>query len=280
MRLILLCVLSVILTFGAYSQNNQLSELLEPDPSSVAEAKRMGAEVIKLLPRGFFKDLSSSDNREKDNPVGVRGGGAYFSFATGSHSYNETPQIELQNGHFSTGFAGMDYGFFVDLGEMELASLDPTSREALYFLNYKSPVFEKDIRLEHGSVHGKRIGEFTTYGALSAVVGHSYLLRAINFGEADTLVAFQVLKIGADGSTTIAWKKLAEFGEPYFLYMPDDELRVKVSAIIAAEKLTGIEFSVKDNELYMKGSAAGLKNLNRALSRNGIHWRGATVEVR
>jgi len=279
MRIIPAFILLSFLCSLAVAQSEPLPDILKPDVASELEARRMGAQVFKLLPRGMFPNVSSSQKIEKDNPLGVRGGGAYYSFATGSHSYNKTPQIELQKGNFSSGFGGMDYGFFVDLGAQDLTSIDLTAAEAKYFFTYRSPVFEKDILTEHQSVHARRIGNFTTFGALPAVAGHTYLLRALNFDEADTLVALQVLRIDSDGATTIAWKKLADFGEPFYLYMTDEELQNRVNTVISEEKLSDITFTVKDNRLNVRGTGASAQRLNHALGQRGIRFRGGSVEI-
>ena len=282
MRFASLCVLFIVFSSLTLAQSEKLPEILKPDAASDSEAQRMGANVFKLVPLGMFKDPSTSATDEA-NPIGFRGGGAFYSFSTGSHSYNKTPQIQLYDtsAKFSTGFAGMDYGFFVDLGARDLTAIDLNAVETQYFLTYQSPVLEKDIRTEYHSSHGRHIGGFRTYQFLPAVAGHTYLLRAFNFPEADTLVALQVLKIDNDGGTTIAWKRLADFPEPYFLYLPDEELTAKINAVIAEEKLTGIEFTVKDNwVVYIKGSNANINSLHNALNSRGIRYRGETRHAR
>ena len=73
--------------------------LLTPDAELLqryGELKgRDDAGVARLITRGLF-----------DKRTRVRGGGAYFSFVTQSNDYNKTPDIELQNGKFRSGFAG------------------------------------------------------------------------------------------------------------------------------------------------------------------------------
>ena len=49
---------------------------------------------------------------------------------------------------------------------------------------------------------------------LPAIVGHTYLLRAVSFKEADVLVAFKVHRRDADGSLIIFWKLLERFVTP------------------------------------------------------------------
>jgi hypothetical protein len=174
---------------------------------------------------------------------------------------------------FGTGFTYIDYGFFADLGVKNLNAIDLKAPEAQYFLTYRSPTLEKDIRTEAESVRYRMIDEFAIHKSFPAIAGHSYLLRTFNFPEADTLVALQVLKIDNDGATTIAWKRLADFPKPYFLYMPDDELRAKIDEVISEENLKGIKFTVKDNWVYMRGSDAIIDSLYNELKSRQIRFR-------
>jgi len=107
--------------------------LLRPSEEDIQAANSRGLTAIRLLPRGAHDESSFE-----------RGGGAYYSFSTGSHSYNKTPQIELQQKEFSVGFYGASYGFMTDLGSRNINELAPFDEElnpsaenlARYFLEY------------------------------------------------------------------------------------------------------------------------------------------------
>jgi len=279
MKTILLCVLFVLSASFVFAQTEQLPDILKPDAASESIAQQMGAGVFKLLPRGMYRDAEDS-YADSDNPIGIRGGGSYYSFSTRSHSYNKQPELNLEQGHFSSGFAGYNFGFLTDIGPRNLLGVDSNSVEASVFLSFKLPQFEQDIRNEIVAIHGKQMGAMTTYRSLPAVVGDTYLIRAINWDRSDIVVAFQLLGIDANGSATIAWKKLAAFEKPFYLYMTDEELREKVSGVIAEEKLSDIEFTVKDNWLFVRGSAPSLNRLNRALKNRGLRYRGQTDQAR
>jgi hypothetical protein len=45
-------------------------------------------------------------------------------------------------------------------------------------------------------------------------VGHTYVLRAISYDEADTLVAFKVHRKDTDGSLIIFWKPIKNYEKP------------------------------------------------------------------
>src|SRR5690606_25513520 len=104
-----------------FSQNTQLPPILIPSERSQAEAARLNGQAVKILPRGMFAEQTK--NSDIDCPLGIRGDGAYFSFSTGSHSYNKTPEIELQQGRISVGFAGANYGMITDLGLIDTDKL-------------------------------------------------------------------------------------------------------------------------------------------------------------
>src|SRR6478672_7251150 len=236
MRIVSLCVLSLYLSSLTLAQPEKLPDILKPDAESEAEAQRIGANVFKLVPWGMFPDSLDTILQYKDegNPIGIRGGGAFYSFANGLHSYNKIPQIALQHENLITGFAGNNFGFLVDLGPSDLQDIE-TSPGANFFVSYKLPLYERDLKI--GSIHGQRVDELamTLQGYLPAKIDHSYLLRAIDWDQADTVVAFKILKIDKNGSLTIVWKKIADLPKPHYLYMPDEELRQKVEAVIAEE---------------------------------------------
>ena len=279
MRIASLCVLVLFLSSLTLAQSEKLPDILKPDAESEAEAQGIGANVFKLVPRGMFPDPSMNAYKDEDNPIGIRGGGYYYSFATGLHSYNRTPEIALERGNLSSGFYGSNFGFMADVGPCDLQDIE-NSPEAKFFVSYELPLYERDLKI--GSFHGRRVDELamTLQGYLPAKIDHTYLLRAINWDQADTVVAFKVSKIDKNGSLTVVWKKIADLPKPHFLYMPDEELRQKVEAVIAEEKLVEIEFIVKDNwVIYIKGSNTNLNLLSKALRSRGIRFRGENWAV-
>src|SRR5512142_414507 len=103
MRIIPLCVLFVVLSSLTLAQSEKLPDILKPDPASESEAQQIGANLFKLVPRGMFPQPANS-YKDEDNPIGIREGGAYYSFSTGLHSYNKVPEIGLDQGNLSSGF--------------------------------------------------------------------------------------------------------------------------------------------------------------------------------
>jgi hypothetical protein len=133
----------------------------------------------------------------------------------------------------------------------------------------------KDMKQERVRLDRKRIGQLTLEQGLRASVGHLYLLRIIQWEDADMVVAFQILKRDSDGSVTLAWKKLADFPKPFVLFMPDDELQQQIDAIIAEENITGYKVVVKDNWLYTLGPVHYSDKFQKALYKRQVRYRGA-----
>lgn len=180
---------------------------LTPAAADIAEARKSGFEVFRLFPRGLY-DMDA-------NPFSVRGGGAYYSFAKKSHDYNEVPQIELQKGEIMVGFAGADYGLIADLGAVPLASVDRENKSLEYLLDYRPAVEDPQARSEFLKIReGVTVDGLIYRRSLPVKIGHTYLLRSINYDKADTLVALSVARQDADGSLVIFWKLIESFAVP------------------------------------------------------------------
>ncbi|MBA3633810.1 MAG: BON domain-containing protein [Acidobacteria bacterium] len=179
-------------------------EILAASDSDLAEAGKENASAFRIFPRGLL-----------DDKISIRGGAAYYSFTSKTHDYNETPQIELQNGDFSVGFYGANFGFISDAGEITLSKITEQNKNVNFLINYRPPTSESEARNEYQKA-GKG---FDANGAnykkqVSAIVGHTYILRAVSFDEADTLVAFKVYRKDTDGSLIIFWKNIENFETP------------------------------------------------------------------
>jgi hypothetical protein len=175
--------------------------------------------LVRLQPR----DAASIAQRE----TVMRGGGAYFSFVTGSHEYGQGSDIELHQGKLRVGFAGADYGFFLNVGTEavdELAkfeadpppkTLEQSRNEAWdYMWTYRPPVEIKSIRKEQRKSDGFSVGGATLSRTATATKGNTYLLRSISIGDSDVLVGFVVVDILDDNSIVLAWRILKTFDTP------------------------------------------------------------------
>jgi hypothetical protein len=185
--------------------NNQVKNLtsnyLSPDAKDFAEANNQGFEVFRILPRKLL-----------DGKSGIREGGSYYSFTTKSHDYDHIPQIGLEQNYLKVGFAGADYGFIADLGEIPLANVNSETAGVNLLITHK-PTSEPANRLEQIKSNYET-DALSFKRQVPATAGNTYILRAISFGEADILVAFNIYRKDSDGSLIIFWKLLKNFEKP------------------------------------------------------------------
>lgn len=245
--------------------------VLQPDIMDADRAAKQGFNIFKLLPRGTHD--------YENNAYGLRGGGAYYSFATKSHSYNKTAQIQLDRGELSTGFAGADYGFIRDLEDVDLASVDAKLPAVKFLSEYKPPIYEREVRDEKKKSHNYSAEGLNFTRSLPAVAGHTYILRNITFREADTLVAFRVERIAEDGSAIIFWKSIKSFEVPKLLYAPDAEIKAKVDEILKNPKYAEVTAQVIDNKITLKGQVADAEYPNLLRDVTEIQSMGVNNQV-
>jgi hypothetical protein len=160
--------------------------------------------LVKLLPRGKY-----------DNVMTLRGAGAYYSFVRRSQEYGYGSDIELEGGQFGVGFAGADYGFFMNLGDVPIQNVPNSSspipswaasqrEQWLQMWNYRPPQ-------ELAQLRGER-NKFTH--TVTVQQSMTYLLRSISPRYSDSLTAVRVEKINPDESVIISWHLLTSFTPP------------------------------------------------------------------
>jgi hypothetical protein len=192
-----------------------LAELKETEQQFLAPSakdQRKNAEfltqpdtgLIRLLPRETF-----------ENKLTIRGGGAYYSFARLTHEYGYGSDIALEQGQFSVGFAGADFGFLTRLGKTVLDDITLDHPAARFVATFTAPTLEPEAREQYRrSVAGFEMNGFIYTSRLPMKPKNSYLLRSISYHRSDLLVAFRVVSQDADGSVVILWKILKKFQVP------------------------------------------------------------------
>lgn len=178
-------------------------DILSPDRKDIIQAQKENVEVFRIMPREKY-----------ERKLAIQGGGSYYSFTTRSHDYQKIAQIGLEQKILKTGFAGADYGFIADLGKISLADVTKDSSEANFLVNYQPPTNETEIRAEQQKTRNYETAGISYKNAVPAVVGHTYVFRAISFDRADVLVAFSIYRQDADGSLIVFWKLLENFDKP------------------------------------------------------------------
>jgi hypothetical protein len=144
--------------------------------------------LTRLVERGLFEE----------GLLIPRGSGCYWSFTKRSHSYNEHPQIELQQWRFSSGFYGGAFGL---VRRLEAKNVRDVSESSV-----PSPL--AGTLEEARKVGGNSSGE-----TRETAVGDVYAVRAVSSGEFDVLAAFQVIAKD-DLGVTIAWRVLKQWDVP------------------------------------------------------------------
>lgn len=184
------------------------------------------ATFLKQGNTGLIRLLPSRSGDEKI----VRGGGSYYSFHFLSHEYGRGTDLELVRPLILTpgyvpakgsessldrlmvGFAGADFGMLTNLGDVPLDEITLQDQRTRYLAAYKPPTSDPEARCEfHRFRTGETIEGRLFKSSLPVQAGATYLLRSINYGESDVLVAFRVVRRDDDGSVIIAWKLLADF---------------------------------------------------------------------
>lgn len=148
----------------------------------------------------------------------ARDGGAYYSFTRLTHAYGYGSDLSLERGYFQVGFAGADYGFLIDLGDVPLESVTLDTPVTYLLATYIPPKREPAARLEKRRfAQGADINGVIVKGRLPMQPNSTYLLRSINYDQADVLVAFRVVEVDSDGTPMILWKRLKKFSTPHLL---------------------------------------------------------------
>jgi hypothetical protein len=185
--------------------DNRLLVVSAEDKAAFADfLKQPDTGLIRLLPREKY-----------DMKLSIRGGGAYYSFTRLTHEYGHGSDIVLEQGKFSSGFAGFNFGLFISFGDLPLegATLENAGVNAL--AEYQAPSMEAEIRAQQRQTHqGIKLGEFTATSYLPAKVGTTFALRSLYYDVSDVLVAFRVVRQDQDGSVILLWKTLKKFPAP------------------------------------------------------------------
>jgi hypothetical protein len=160
--------------------------------------------LIRLLPREAFQDKLT-----------INGGAAYYSFVRLTHEYGSGSNLELDQGQFAVGFAGADFGFLTRLGKVPIEELTLNEPAAMFLAAFEAPATEAEAREQYRrSAAGFEVNGFSYKSRASLKKKRAYLLRSINYGDSDVLVAFRIVRQDDDGSAVVAWKILKRFLVP------------------------------------------------------------------
>jgi hypothetical protein len=163
-----------------------------------------GTGLVRLLPREAW-----------DGKLSMRGGGAYYSFTRLTHEYGYGSDISLEQNNFSVGFAGADFGFLVNLGNVPLESVTLTTDGVRYLAAFNAPGAEPGARAEQRRMSmGFEVEDWTYKSRLPVFTKQTYVVRSVDYGTSDVLVAFRVIRKDSDGSVVLLWKILKKYSKP------------------------------------------------------------------
>jgi hypothetical protein len=160
--------------------------------------------LARLMPRDKY-----------DGALLIRGGGAFYSFARLTNEYGHGSDIGLQQGRLTSGFAGADFGFLTNLGNVALESVTEEHPGLRYLAEFVTPSTEPEARVQQRRAGlGFEAEGFTYKSWLPASVETTYALRAINYRSSDILVILRTTRQDTDGSLILLWRILKKFPVP------------------------------------------------------------------
>ena len=186
----------------------------EEDQTTYAEFLRQpDTGLIRLLPREKFESEVHKNNKKG---MTLRGGGAYYSFSRLTHEYGFGSDISLEQDYLSTGFAGANYGILTSIGNTPLENVSLATAAAQLLAEHVPPSEEPKARIEQRKWSNGEIVDGTSYrNRLLLKVNETYLVRSIDYGTSDVLVAFRVVRVDTDESAVILWKLLKKYPKPH-----------------------------------------------------------------
>src|SRR5215204_5060511 len=178
-----------------------------PDEDRKAHAEFLAQPdtgLVRLLPREKW-----------DSKLSMRGGGSYYSFTLRSNEYGRSTDIGLEQGRFMVGFAGADFGFITDLGDVPLENVSAETEAVQFMAAFEVPSAEGEARKAGRQFYpARREGTWDYVRMLPAAAGRTYALRSIVYDDTDVLVAFRVVRKDTDDSVVLLWKMLKKYPKP------------------------------------------------------------------
>jgi hypothetical protein len=166
--------------------------------------------LIRLMPREKFDTYSN-----QKSGLTMRGGGSFYSFTRRAQDYGFATELGLEQGYLKVGFYGASYGMLTKLEGVRLEDVSTEIPSVAYLAKYIAVAAEPDARVEQRRFQNGIVVDDVPYkDRIRAEVGATYLLRAVNFEEADVLVAFKIVRQDEDGSLIITWKLLQKYPTP------------------------------------------------------------------
>ncbi len=225
--------------------------ILAPAKEDIELAAREGAGVFRILPRETYdKGIFT-----------IRGGGAFYSFYFNIPDYGYSSDLGLERDRLWVGFAGANHGLIKDLGEFPLNAVESNAVVPL-LIDYQTKTDLESAYREAGALYGGvKIGDANFTKQVPVMVGHTFIIRSINYRYSDLLAAFKITRKDADGSLIIFWKLVKQFDTPAFdkpekKQISDPEILAATRRSLDRDIFSGIKAEVTGSVTTLRGSIA------------------------
>lgn len=206
-------------------QSKEGKALLTPSEKDFAEYR----QFLKLSKTAITKIFSAAEcNRLVVNAADEKclrasqmlGQGAYYSFRSKNNHDIFRFDIYFADGNFSNIASPQNFGFFVDLGDIPIESLDKNSPQLANLKNYHLPKTEDDLRRENVELKdGLKAGNDFLTAKIGVKFNKTYGLRLANWTDRyyggedkDLLIVLRVVRENEDGSIIFIWRELQRKG--------------------------------------------------------------------
>jgi hypothetical protein len=124
-------------------------------------------------------------------------------------------ELRLREARLFTGFTGESLGVLVALGNFPLEAVTPQTAGVTGLTNIIPPAdYLEASSLSRRNRAGFEMDKFRYGSSLPVATDTTYVMRSTSNRRADVLIAFRVIRLAADGSATIVWRKLKSYPKP------------------------------------------------------------------
>lgn len=183
-------------------------EYLEPDAEDIANYP--GYTIFRLLVPGQYTQFVDK----------WREGSSYSipserTLVAGRETGSRPRILALANGEFTTSRSESDFGFIRDLGDLPLDKIALTQGELQPLVRFRPPTDKAGLAAEQQRIaESAQDPNFPLKSHAPATVGHSYVLRGVDYGGMDLVIAFRVVREDTDHSLILIMTELRRIWGP------------------------------------------------------------------
>lgn len=207
------------------AEEKRLLEPLSVDIQRSASVLRLpDTGIVRLYPwmrrRRVISIADLSDGRRPD----FSSHACTYSFSKNKHGNGLNgfvdprlgwAELKLGDGRFFTGFTGESLGVLVALGDVPLENITPETDGVSGLSKIIPPAdYLEASSLSRRNRAGFELDRFSYGSSLPVLANSTYALRTTSNGRADLLVGFRIVRIDADGSVTLVWRRLKNYPKP------------------------------------------------------------------